>query len=120
MQMIRKFTIAIVSPAGLTDDTVYHFIASSNYTLLHVSAYCYNNDSTLKIGDDTDDELHLAEQTLTAGTAVEFERADFVPLDPLTQTRQFPRITRGDTITVTLDGSLAPEHVTIILTFAEG
>ncbi len=118
--MVREFAITISGPSGFNDDSVFNFIVATDCSLYHVSGCCIANDTTLKIGTTLDDEAHLAEATLTAGTVREFELGDFVPTSTIDGSDLYPDLSKGDQIVVTIDGATAPEDVMIVLTFTEG
>lgn len=118
--MVREFAITISAPSGFNDDSVFNFIMATNASLYHVSACCIAHDTTLKIGTTLDDEAHLAEATLTAGTVREFDLGDFVPTSAIDGSDLYPDLDRGDQVVVTIDGATAPEDVCIVMMFTEG
>lgn len=95
------------------------FSAPYDLQLLHVSAVASNDsDATLKIGTSADDDAYLAASAIgDSGTPVEFERTDFIG-------DQYPHISQGTIIVVTLDhdgaSGTAAADVTLVLTFSEG
>lgn len=114
--MQRKFCLTFTIPGALTGDKILYFKAPSDCTLLHVSAYCVTQDAALEIGTKSptdDDDAFLESQTITAATATEFERADFVD-------DQFPRISDGDLVCLTIGHGSNCVDFTAVLTFAEG
>jgi len=114
--MQRKFCNTFVIPGALTADKILYFKAPSNCTLVHVSAYCVTQDATLKIGTKSptdDDDAFLESQAVVAATATEFERTDFVG-------DQFPRISDGDLVCLTIGHGSECVDFTAVLTFVEG
>jgi anti-sigma-K factor RskA len=117
--MQRKFTQAFHIPGTLGADIAIVFTAPSDCQLVHCSAVASNNsDATLKLGTTSDDDAYLAAGVIGDSNApVEKERADFIGA-------QFPRISDGDIVKVSLDhdggSGTAAADATIVLTFVEG
>lgn len=124
--MIRKFTHCFHVPGALSGDPSIRFTAPSNCSLVHVSAVGSNeNDAQLKIGTSADDDgfLELADIG-EQNVPITFGRAAFDG-DLLSEPgNEFPRITAGDIVVVTLIygdvAGTAADDVTLILTFVEG
>ncbi len=117
--MQRKFALAFHIPGTLAADIPIVFAAPSDCQLVHCSA-CASNDSdaTLIIGTTSDDNAYLESGVIgDSSVPVEKERADFVG-------GQFPRISDGDLVKITLDfdggSGTAANDATIVLTFVEG
>jgi hypothetical protein len=117
--MNRTFQQVYHIPGTLAANIVPKFTAHADMTLLHVSAVASNDsDATLIIGNSGDTDAYLESCTIgDSGTPVEKARANFVG-------SQFPRITDGTIVVITLDfdgsAGTAAANVTIVLTFAEG
>ena len=115
--MIRKFQMTIQLPGTLTADHVVYYTAVSDCTLLHISGYCKTQDATLKIGTKSptdNDDAFLESTTITAGTTpTELDRDDFVD-------DQFPRISDGDVVIITVGHGSECVDFFAVLTFAEG
>lgn len=114
--MFGKFCVTLTIPGTLTADKILYFKAPGDCTLQHVSAYCVTQDATLKIGTKSptdNDDAFLEVQTVTKATATEYERTDFVD-------DQYPRISDGDLICVTVGHGSECVDFTTVLTFAEG
>jgi hypothetical protein len=117
--MLRKFQHAYHVPGTLSADLAIYFKAPSPCTLLHVSAVGSNsNNGLIKIGTSSNDDAYLEEASIgDSGTPVEFDQDDFVD-------DQFPRISDGDVVKITLDhdgdSGTAAHDFTLVLTFAEG
>jgi len=117
--MQRKFTHAFHIPGTLGADLAIVFAAPSDCQLVHCSAVASNNsDATISLGTTSAAEAYLAECVIGDSSApVEKERADFVGA-------QFPRISDGDLVKVTVDhdggSGTAANDATIVLTFLEG
>jgi hypothetical protein len=117
--MQRKFTQAFHIPGTLAADIAIVFTAPSDCQLVHTSAVASNDsDATLKIGTTSSDAAYLAAGVIgDSNVPVEKERTDFVD-------SQFPRISDGDIVKVSLDhdgaAGTAAADATIVLTFVEG
>ena len=117
--MQRKFTHAFHIPGTLGADLAIVFTAPSDCQLIHSSAVASNDsDATLKIGTTSDDDAYLEAGVIgDSSVPVEKGRTDFIG-------DQFPRISDGDVVKLTLDhdggAGTAAADVTIVLTFLEG
>jgi len=115
--MITEFPLPIALPGTLTADYVAYFIAPRDMTLLKVSAYCKTQDATLTIGTKAptdDDDAFLDTTTITAGTTLtELDRDDFVD-------DQYPRISGGDTVIITVGHGLECVDFFALVVFAWG
>jgi hypothetical protein len=98
--------------------------APCDCTLIHVSAVGSNDgDATLIVGDSTDTNGYLTAFAIgDSNTPVEKEAVSDFSGDLAGS--QYPRISDGDVLVLTLDydgdGGTAADDVTIVLTFAEG
>ena len=98
--------------------------APCDCTLIHVSAVGSNDgDATLTVGDSTDTDGYLTAYAIgDSNTPVEKE--DTSDFSGALAGSQYPRISDGDVLVLTLDydgdGGTAADDVTIVLTFAEG
>lgn len=117
--MQRKFSLGFHIPGTLAADIAIVFTAPSDCQLVHTSAVASNDsDATLKIGTTSSDAAYLEAGVIGDSAApVEKERSGFVGA-------QFPRISDGDIVKLTLDhdgaAGTAAADVTIVLTFLEG
>lgn len=121
--MIRKFTHAVHVPGALSGDLGIRFTAPSNCTLLHVSTVASNaTNGTIALGISTATTGFMTAKTLgVSGTPVVFTLPDFNGALLSQPGKEFPRITAGDIVVVTVArGGTAAEDVTVVLTFAEG
>jgi hypothetical protein len=106
-------------PGALVADLAIRFTAPGDATLLHVSAVGSNaHNATLAMGTSASAAAYMVATAIgVSGTPVEFIRKDFVGT-------QFPRITKGTIVVLTLDfdgaAGVAAQNVTLVLTFAEG
>jgi len=122
--MNRIFQQSYHVPGTLTADLNIRFTAPMNCTLLHVSAVASNdNDATLKIGDSSDDDGYITAFAIgDSNTPV--EKGAITDFDGELADSQYPRISDGDVVVLTLDfdgsSGTAAQNVTIVLTFAEG
>jgi len=117
--MQRIFQQSYHIPGTLTANITPRFTAPVNCTLLHASVVASNDsDATLKIGNSADDDAYLAATVVgDSGVPMVYSRQDFVG-------EQYPRITAGEVVVITLDfdgsSGTAAQNVTLVLTFAEG
>lgn len=117
--MERIFQQAYHVPGTLTANIVPVFAAATDCTLLHVSAVASNASSaTIKIGTTADDDAFLVARDVgDTNVPGEFDRDDFV-------NGQYPRLTDGSLVLVTVDfdgaAGTAAANLTVVLTFAEG
>jgi len=124
--MIRKFVQAFHIPGTLTAGLDIRFIAPSNCTLRHVSAVASNDsDATLALGTSADENGFLEAAVIgDSQVPAEFELADFDGALLTEAGKDYPRISDGDVVVLTLDhdgaAGTAAADVTIVLTFAEG
>jgi len=124
--MLNKFQVAFHVPGTLSANLNIRWTAPSNCVLRHVSAVASNDsDATMTIGTSADTDGFLASTVIgDSATPTEFALADFDGALLTNAGKEFPRISDGDVIVVTLDydgdGGTASADVTIVLTFAEG
>jgi hypothetical protein len=111
--VLNKFVQTICIPGALSADYVARFIAPSDCTLVHVSAYCTTQNASLKIGTPTDDDAFLETATVTSSTDTEIALDDFVD-------GAYPRIEAGDAVIVTVGHGSNCVDFTCVLTFLEG
>ena len=111
--MLNRFQYTICIPGAMAGAFASRFVVPSDCSLVHISAYCITQDSAIIIGSTSDTNLYLESQTITAGTALEIERTDFV--DDV-----FPHFENGDTVVITLDNGSGAVDMTCVLTFTEG
>lgn len=115
--MVTEFVFPVALPGILTTDHIMYFIASRDMTLLKVSGYCATQDATIKIGTQApaaDDEAFLVSTTITNGTTLtELDRDDFVG-------DQYPRISDGDTVIITVGHGSNCVDFFALLNFAWG
>ena len=123
--MQRKFAHVISWPGALSNATyTYAFTAPSDCTLVHVSLSQSNATvaSTVAIGDSTDADGYATTSAALFGascTPVELDNGDF---DGALVTGNFPRISDGDVVKITITGGAANQATdgVIVLTFVEG
>jgi hypothetical protein len=113
------FTQTIHVPGTLAANIAVKYILPVDVKLIHVSACGSNtNNGILDIGPSTDTDGYLDGVDIGDGDVpTEFSRSNFVGT-------QFPHITKGTIICVSLDydgaGGTATANFTAILTFLEG
>jgi hypothetical protein len=113
------FTQTIHVPGTLAANIAVKYILPVDVKLIHVSAVGSNSNSgILDIGPSTDTDGYLDGVSIgDSDTPSEFDRDDFVGT-------QFPHITKGTIICVSLDydgaGGTATQNFTAVLTFLEG
>ena len=122
--MNRVFQTAFHIPGTLAANLSIKWTAPFDCQLVHVSAVGSNaNDATLAVGDSTDADGFITAYAIgDSGTPVEKEAlTDF---DGALADSQYPHISNGDIIALTLDydgaAGTAADDVTIVLTFTEG
>jgi hypothetical protein len=122
--MFGLFQQAYHIPGTLAADVAIVFTAFADCILRHVSAVGSNaNDATLKVGTTTDDDGYVTAYAIgDSGAPVEKQvLSDF---DGALAGSQFPRISDGDVVKLTLDydgsSGTAAADVTIVLTFQAG
>jgi len=117
--MEEVFTISIVIPGTLAANITTIFKVPFDCQLTHISAVATNNsDATLIVGTTSDTNAYIEEAVIgDSSVPVEFGRAEFVG-------DQYPHITDGTIVAVTLDfdgaAGTAAANVTIVLTFTKG
>jgi len=122
--MFGLFQQAYHIPGTLGADVAIVFTAFTNCVLRHVSAVGSNaNDATLKIGTTTDDDGYITAFAIGDSSAP-VEKQALSDFDGALADSQFPRISDGDVVKLTLDydgaGGTAAADVTIVLTFVAG
>lgn len=117
--MERFLTYTIHVPGTLTANITPCFTAPVDMTLLHISAGGSNaNDGTIKAGTVASDAAYLAAASIgDSNNPVEFGRSSFVG-------GQYPRISAGDDILITVDydgaAGTATANLTVVLTCLAG
>lgn len=110
----------------LTANLDIRFTAHGNMQLKHVSAVASNDsDATLAIGTSVDTDGFLVACAIgDSAVPVEKEMTDFDGALLSDPGGEYPRISDGDVVVVTLDfdgaSGTAADDVTIVLTFLEG
>jgi hypothetical protein len=113
------FTIPLHVTGTLAANVDWRWTVPFDCQLIHVSAVGSNtNNGILDIGPSTDTDGYLDGVNIGDGqTPAEFDRDDFV-------NTQFPHITDGTILCITLDydgaGGTATANFTAVLTFAVG
>ena len=106
-------------PGTLTANITPVFTAPADCTLLEVSAVASNASSgQIKIGTTSDDDAYLALADIgDSNVPAVFTRTNFVGT-------QYPRISDGDVVLVTVDydgaAGTAAQNLSVMLTLAEG
>jgi hypothetical protein len=122
--MNRVFQVPFHVPGTLAANLSIRWTAPFDCQLVHVSAVGSNaNDATLAIGTSADTDGFVTAYAIgDSGTPAEKEAlTDF---DGALAGSQFPHISDGDILVLTLDydgaAGTAADDVTIVLTFTEG
>ena len=122
--MHRKFSVAFHVTGTLSAALNIRWTAPSDCILKHVSAVASNTSSaTLEVGSSADLNGYIAAFAIgQSNTPVQKEAlTDF---DGALAGSQFPRISNGDIVALTLDhdgdAGTAANDVSIVLTFMEG
>ena len=122
--MNRVFQTAFHIPGTLAANINIRWCAPFNCQLVHVQAVGSNaNDAELTVGTSADADGYITAFAIgDSNTPVEKEAlTDF---DGALASSQYPHITDGTIIVLTLDydgdGGTAAQNVTIVLTFTEG
>jgi len=117
--MENVFTYTIHVPGALTADIVNYITLPFDAQLIHVSATGSNaNDGKLSIGYAGAASAYLAAAAIgDSGTPAVVSRAGFVG-------GQYPHLSAGTTLVVTLDydgaSGVATQNYTCVLTFTKG
>ena len=122
--MNRVFQTAFHIPGTLAADAAIKWVAPFNCQLVHVQAVATNDsDATLTVGTSVDADGYLAEFTI-GDSSVPTEKEGRANFDGALADSQYPHITDGTIIVLTLDydgdSGTAAQNVTIVLTFTEG
>lgn len=113
-------------PGTLSADVNIRFTALFDMTLVHISSVASNNsDATLAVGTSVDTDGFLVAAVIgDSNVPVEKAKANFDGALLTTAGSEYPRISDGTIVVLTLDhdgaSGTAAANVTIVLTFAEG
>ena len=117
--MLRPICYHWLLAGTLTANESFSFVLPFDVQLIHAAAMASNDsDATLKIGSSSDDDAYMVATAIgDSGSLTEFDRDDFV-------SDQYPHISAGTTIVVTLDydgaSGTAGQNVEICVTLTEG
>jgi hypothetical protein len=124
--MNRTFQQTYHVPGTLSANLDIRFTAHTNMSLVHVSAVASkDSDATIALGTSADTDGFLAACVIgDSAVPVEKELADFDGALLTDSGKEYPRISDGDVVVVTLDydgaAGTAADDFTLVLTFTEG